>query len=137
MRYAMIVMLIGALTLVALPAAAQKADAFGGYQLTHFDGGSNFNGWNAAITGNFGHILGVTGDFSGVYHSGGHFHTYTFGPEVHARGGAVKIFAHGLFGAGTASAGSASTNGFVCFSAAGRTTRFKGMFRSALDSLTG
>jgi hypothetical protein len=115
MRYATIVILIGTLALTALPAAAQSADVFGGYQLTHFDGGTNFNGWNAALTGNFGHFLGITGDFSGVYHSGAHFHTYTFGPEVHARGGAVKLFAHGLFGAGTASVGSASTNGFVMF----------------------
>ncbi len=115
MKHATLVMLVSTLALTALPAVAQKADLFGGYQLTHFDGGPNSSGWNAALTGNFGRILGITGDFSGVYHSGAHFHTYTFGPEVHVREEGVKLFAHALFGGGAASAGSFSNNGFVTF----------------------
>jgi hypothetical protein len=59
--------LIGSLALAVLPAAAQKAELSGGYQLMHFDGGTNFNGWNAALTGNFAPFLGETGDFSGIY----------------------------------------------------------------------
>lgn len=115
MKNITIAMLIGTLALTALPASAQKAALFGGYQLTHFDGGTNFNGWNASLTRNFGHFLGVTGDFSGVYNSGDKFHTYSFGPEVHARGEGVKVFAHALFGGGKASAGGLSSNGFVMF----------------------
>jgi len=30
--------------------AAPKAEVFGGYQFTHFDGGPNMNGWNGALT---------------------------------------------------------------------------------------
>jgi hypothetical protein len=93
------------LFLFSLPTFGQKAEVFGGYQLTHFDGGPNSNGWNAALTGNFLPFLGVTADFSGVYNSGTHFYTYTFGPEVHARALGVKPFAHALFGGGTFSRG--------------------------------
>jgi hypothetical protein len=99
--------------LLSLPALAQKAELFGGYQLTHFDGGSTSNGWNAAVTGNVFPFLGLTADFSGVYDSGTHFYTYTFGPEVHARALGVKPFAHALFGGGTFSAGGTSSTGFT------------------------
>jgi hypothetical protein len=101
--------------LAALPAFAQKAELFGGYQLTHFDGGPTSNGWNAAVTGNILPFVGLTADFSGVYNSGTHFYTYTFGPEVHARILGVKPFAHALFGGGTFSAGGASSTGFTTY----------------------
>jgi hypothetical protein len=101
--------------LLSLPALAQKAELFGGYQLTHFDGGATSNGWNAAVTGNVFPFLGLTADFSGVYDSGTHFYTYTFGPEVHARALGVKPFAHALFGGGTFSAGGASSTGFTTY----------------------
>ncbi len=104
-----------ALGLMSLPAFAQKAEVFGGYQLTHFDGGTNFNGWNGALTGDFLPFLGVTADVSGVYNSGAHFYTYTVGPEVHARVGGIKPFAHALFGGGTASGGGSSTTGFTMY----------------------
>jgi hypothetical protein len=39
--------------------AAPKAEIFGGYQYTHFDGGPNMNGWNGALTGNFNSWFGV------------------------------------------------------------------------------
>jgi hypothetical protein len=99
----------------SLPVLGQKAEVFGGYQLTHFDGGPTFNGWNAALTGNVLPFVGLTADFSGVYNSGTHFYTYTFGPEVHARVLGVKPFAHALFGAGTFSAGGASSTGFTTY----------------------
>jgi hypothetical protein len=38
--------------------AAPKAEVFGGYQFTHFDGGPNMNGWNGALTGNFNNWFG-------------------------------------------------------------------------------
>jgi len=52
--------------LSAAALAAPKAEIFGGYQLTHFDGGPNSSGWNAALTGNFNSWLGITADFSSV-----------------------------------------------------------------------
>lgn len=100
------------LMLISLPVAAQKAEVFGGYQYTHFDGGGNFNGWNASLTGNFNNYLGITGDFSGVYDSGAKFHTYTFGPVITAHTPVVQPFAHALFGGATASGGG-STTGFA------------------------
>ena len=102
------------LLLISLPVAAQKAEVFGGYQYTHFDGGGNFNGWNASLTGNFTNYFGITGDFSGVYDSGAKFHTYTFGPVISAHTPVVQPFAHALFGGATASGGGSQT-GFAMF----------------------
>ncbi len=92
--------------------AAPKAELFGGYQYTHFHGGTNANGWNAALTGNLNSWFGVTADFSGVYPSGVHFYTYTFGPELHAYLPIVKPYVHALFGGIRATASGASLNGF-------------------------
>jgi len=116
------------LGLMSLPSFAQKAELFGGYQLTHFDAGTlnvpgigsvsattNVNGWNAALTGNFAPFLGLTGDFSGVYKNGAKLHTYTFGPEVHVHAGGIKPFAHALFGGGTGSGSGVSQTGFVMY----------------------
>lgn len=104
------------LVLVTVSANAEpKAEVFGGYQYTRFDGGPSANGWNLAVTGDFKPWLGVTADFSGVYGSGQRFHTYTFGPEVHAHLPLVKPFAHVLLGGGTSSAGGVNTNGFAMF----------------------
>jgi hypothetical protein len=92
--------------------AATKADIFGGYQYTHLDGGTGLNGWNAALTGYFNRFFGITADFSGTYHSGLSFHTYTFGPEISVHLPIVKPFAHALFGGARAAAGGVSRNGF-------------------------
>jgi hypothetical protein len=48
-----------------------KGELFGGYQYTRIggSGGTNANGWNAALTGNVNRWFGVTGDFSGAYKS--------------------------------------------------------------------
>lgn len=97
------------LMLLSLPMAAQKAEVFGGYQYAHFDGGGNFNGWNASLTGNFNDWFGITGDFSGTYDSGAKFHTYTFGPVISAHTPVVQPFAHALVGGGTFSGGGSST----------------------------
>ena len=91
---------------------APKAEVFGGYQSTHFDGGPNANGWNAAITGNLNSWLGVTADVSGVYPTGFDFTTYTFGPQISAPLPVIKPFAHLLLGGARLSAGGNSINGF-------------------------
>ncbi|MBZ5567639.1 MAG: hypothetical protein LAN64_07275 [Acidobacteriia bacterium] len=85
-----------------------KAEVFGGYQYTRLNFGSgtpglNFNGWNAAVTGNVNHWLGVTGDFSGAYKStlGDSLkqHTFMFGPTVSSHSSdRFTPFAHALFG---------------------------------------
>src|SRR6266704_6851125 len=99
-----------------------KAEIFGGYQYTRFDGGVNANGWNTSLTGNLNHWFGIASDFSGAYKSqnGVSFnnYTYTFGPQVSLRRNpAFTPFAHFLAGGfrGSASVGSASAsdNGFA------------------------
>lgn len=116
------ILLFGLCSLPAMAADQPKAEVFGGYQYTRFDGGENANGWNVAGTVNLNHWFGVTADFSGAYFSefGADFHnyTYTFGPTVAFRGAPlVTPFAHALFGGATASAGvegvSVSQNGFA------------------------
>ena len=103
-------LLPGALALLSLTAAAQKIEVFGGYQFTHLQPSSlqsNFNasGWNASLTGNFPHVLGITADFSGAYKNNLHVHTYTFGPVLTARLPVVQPFVHALFGGITVSDG--------------------------------
>ena len=92
--------------------AAPKAEVFGGFQYTHFDGGPNAGGWNAALTGNFNSWLGIRADFSGAYPTGFDYYTYTFGPEISAHLPMVKPFAHVLLGGGRISSGFANLNGF-------------------------
>lgn len=89
------------LGLLSLPVVAQdfpKAEVFGGYQFTHFEGDVNANGWNASLTGNVNRWFGVAADFSGAYKSGQHVHTYMFGPVFSARSDKMTPFAHALFG---------------------------------------
>src|SRR5437879_13302253 len=85
------------LVLFAVAAVAQynysKAQVFGGYQYTLFDGGVNANGFNGAITGNLNHWFGVAADFSGAYKNVSGVdtktYTYTFGPQVAMRRGEI------------------------------------------------
>src|SRR5207244_9741467 len=84
--------------LISLPALAQKAEVFGGYQYAHFDGGPNANGWNGSATYNITSFLGATADVSGAYGSGLRVHTYTFGPTLSAGKGSISPFVHALFG---------------------------------------
>jgi opacity protein-like surface antigen len=103
---AVLVLLVSA---IAVAQEFPKAEIFGGYQYTHqgdlgqFGQGSGLNGWNAAVTGNLKHWIGVTGDFSGQYKSISgvdiHNYTYTFGPTLAARQiRTFTPFVHGLFG---------------------------------------
>jgi outer membrane protein with beta-barrel domain len=95
---------------------APKAEIFGGYQYTRFDGGLNANGWNSSVTGNLNRWFGVAADFSGAYksQSGVSFHnyTYTFGPVVSYRHNeSFTPFAHFLAGGFHASASSSGVSG--------------------------
>jgi hypothetical protein len=102
--------------------AAPKAEIFGGYQYTRFDGGTNANGWNTALAGNVNRWFGVAADFSGAYNSqsGVSFHnyTYTFGPVLSWRHNEkITPFTHFLAGGFRQSASfagtSASANGLA------------------------
>src|SRR5437762_5077077 len=95
------------LGLFSLAAVAQenysKAEIFGGYQYTRFDGGVNANGWDTAVTSNLNNWFGIGGDFSGAYKSLSgvsiNNYTYTFGPVVSLRRNeAFTPFAHFLIG---------------------------------------
>ncbi len=92
--------------------AATKAVIFGGYQYTHLDGGTNTNGFNGALTGNFSHYLGITADLSASYNSGFHFYTYTFGPQISVELPVIRPFAHVLLGGAKATSAGVSNSGF-------------------------
>jgi hypothetical protein len=121
----MVALLLGMFSLVASAqemGTTPKAEIFGGYQYTRFDGGTNANGWDTAVTGNLNNWFGVAGDFSGAYKSqnGVSFsnYTYTFGPVVSWRHNpAFTPFAHFLAGGFRDSASfggaSASDTGFA------------------------
>lgn len=99
--------------LFSLTATAQKVEIFGGYQFTHLRSAFNASGWNASLTGNFKHFLGITGDFSGAYKENIHVHTYTVGPVLTARLPVVQPFVHALFGGITTTSGGSSASGFA------------------------
>ncbi len=100
---------------------------FGGYQYTRISpgggiSGENFNGWNAAVTGNVNRWLGVTGDFSGAYKdiSGVSVkqHTFLVGPTIASHSSdKFTPFVHALFGGAHASGsgfgGSSSDTAFA------------------------
>jgi hypothetical protein len=99
-----------------------KAEIFGGYQYTRFDGGANANGWNTTVTGNLNNWFGVAADFSGAYGSqtGVNFHnyTYTFGPVVSYRHNEnftpfVHFLVGGFHGGASFSGASGTTSGLA------------------------
>ena len=98
-------LLVGLFSLSALAAENDhpKAEFYGGYQWTRFEGGTNFNGFNFGATKNLNQVFGITGDFSASYNSTAgvslHNYTYTFGPQIALRGNkAFTPFVHGLIG---------------------------------------
>ena len=98
------------------PIFAQKVEIFGGAQYEHLQSSYNAVGWNASLTGNFKHVLGITADFSGVYNSrrtSSSVYTYTFGPVLTARLPVFQPFVHALFGGATTSAAGESDNAFA------------------------
>jgi len=129
-----LVVLIVFLGLLALPLMAEdRAEVYGGYQYLRLNdvggcGSSNgcpdisANGWNAGVSGFFNHYFGVTGDFSGTYHTQSvsshgtginvplHFYTFAGGPVVAFNRGKVNPYVHALFG-GVHVGASASADG--------------------------
>jgi hypothetical protein len=98
------------------PAFAQGVEIFGGAQYEHQQPSYNAVGWNASLTGNFKHVLGITGDFSGVYNShrtNSTVYTYTVGPVLTARLPVVQPFVHALFGGATISTAGTSDTAFA------------------------
>src|SRR5437762_12845647 len=98
------------------PALAQRVEIFRGAQFEHLQPSYNAAGWNASLTGNFKHVLGITGDFSGVYNSrrtNSSVYTYTVGPVLTARLPVVQPFVHALFGGATISTRGTSDNAFA------------------------
>ena len=107
-------MLLGGL--LCAPASAQRVELFGGAQFEHLQTSYNAVGWNASVTGNFKHVLGITGDFSGVYNSrraNSSVYTYTAGPVLTARLPVVQPFVHALFGGATVSSEGESSSAFA------------------------
>jgi hypothetical protein len=129
------VLFLGMFSLVAFAQemeSAPKAEIFGGYQYTRFDGGVNANGWDTALTGNLNRWFGVAADFSGAYktQSGVSFnnYTYTFGPVISWRHNAsFTPFTHFLAGGYRASAAfggfSGSNSGFAMMFGGGMDVR--------------
>lgn len=114
--------------LLCAPAFAQRVEIFGGAQFEHLQPSYNAVGWNASLTGNFKHVLGITGDFSGVYNSRGansSAYTYTVGPVLSARLPVVQPFVHALFGGATATAGGVRENAFAMFLGGGLDIGFR------------
>ncbi len=110
------------------PALAQKVEIFGGAQFEHLQPGYNAVGWNASLTGNFKHILGITGDFSGAYNShraNSSVYTYTVGPVLTARLPIMQPFVHALFGGATLSSSGVSDNAFAMFVGGGLDLGFR------------
>jgi opacity protein-like surface antigen len=123
---------------LTFPVVAQedhRVEVFGGYQYTRFVG-DNFNGWNAAVTGNVNSWLGITGDFSGAYRPasepagsitnvliGFHNYSFLFGPTFsYNKGNKAKPFAHALFGVSRVSStakANANTGGTLSISDSG------------------
>jgi hypothetical protein len=114
--------------LLCQTAFAQRVELYGGAQYEHLESAYNAVGWNAALTGNFKHVLGITGDFSGVYNShraSSSVYTYTFGPVLTARLPVVQPFVHALFGGASISGGGVSDNSFAMFLGGGLDIGFR------------
>jgi len=109
-------------------AIAQRVELYGGAQYEHLQSAYNAVGWNASLTGNFKHVLGITGDFSGVYKShrtSSSVYTYTVGPVLTARLPVVQPFVHALFGGASISGSGVSENAFAMFLGGGLDLGFR------------
>ena len=115
--------------LLSLQAFSQRVEIFGGAQFEHLQSSYNAVGWNASLTGNFKHLLGITGDFSGVYKSrhgiDTSVYTYTVGPVLQARLPVVQPFVHALFGGASVTGGGVSDNAFAMFLGGGLDLGFR------------
>ena len=108
--------------LSATPVFCQSVEIFGGAQFGHLESSYNAVGWNAAVTGNFKHVVGITVDVGGAYRSkavNSSIHTYTVGPVFTARLPVVQPFVHVLFGGATVSVEGARSTAFAMLAGAG------------------
>ncbi len=104
--------------LFCAPALAQRVEIYGGAEFEHLQPAYNAVGWDASLTGNFKHVLGITGDFSGVYNSrrvDSSVYSYTVGPVLSARLPVIQPFVHALFGGVTTSGTGVNDNAFAMF----------------------
>jgi hypothetical protein len=102
--------------ILCAPTFGQSVEIFGGAQYEHLQSSYNAIGWNGSVTGNFKHVLGITGDFGGVYRSrtaNSSVYTYTVGPVLTARLPVVQPFVHALFGGATISVGGHNATAFA------------------------
>ena len=113
-----------------------KAQVFGGFSLLHIEQGGlpnnaelNHYGWEAAVSYNANHWLGLKADFSGHYKdlfpatagtAAVSFDSFTavFGPELSYRGKSATPFMHALFGVNRLSVGSGPNNSDSAFAGA-------------------
>ena len=106
-----------ALLVAASTAHAQKVEFYGGYSYARVETASvsrsNVNGWNVALQGNYNDFFGIVGDFSGLYGTrtvapgierNVNTHMALFGPRIMVPG-AIRPFAHALFGVARGNAG--------------------------------
>jgi hypothetical protein len=127
MKKTSICMILGT-AILCMPAFAQRIEIFGGAQFEHLQSSYNAVGWNASLTGNFKHVLGITGDVSGVYNShrtNTSVYTYTIGPVLTARLPVIQPFVHALFGGATASNAGISNSAFAMFLGGGLDMGFR------------
>jgi hypothetical protein len=93
-----IAVLVCLCSMLGVAGEAPKPEVYGGYQFTSTDGGWHASGWNGAANFYVTRHVGITGDFSGVYHSGANLYTYTVGPVVSLPRRGFSPYAHALFG---------------------------------------
>src|SRR5215831_7473517 len=110
------VVLILIMGILCAAAGAQRVEIFGGAQFEHLESSYNAVGWNASLTGNFKHVLGITGDFGGGYKSrraDSSVYTYTVGPVLTARLPVMQPFVHALFGGASISGAGTTDHAFA------------------------
>jgi len=102
-RYCTLVLFLAAAAAVASAQLPTRGNVYFGYAYNHAEivsnDGTNLNGWNAQLEGDFLPWIGIVGDLGGTY--GDHIgeHNYLFGPRVGVRAGRYRPFAELLFGA--------------------------------------
>ncbi len=120
-RTLFLVCLILAFATLTFAQDAPKAEIFGGYSYLRADitdiSHENFNGWNAALTGNLNKNFGITADISGHYATiggvGVNSYTFIFGPTISAPMEKIKPFAHALFGVNRLGGGGSSDTSYA------------------------
>lgn len=107
-----------------------KASVFAGYSYTHFDGGTNANGFSAEFAGNINKTFSIVGNFGGAYTSVAGTtisnYSYLFGPRVIGHFGRMDAFGHFLFGGMDSRAAGISQSAFAMGIGGGMDVAVKG-----------